>query len=118
MALYLDDQTRPWLERVVKNIKDTDFIGKRLQKMLEADRERLETMGKCEHSRAEYTGKKTCCGKCGSLYEVGMGVTWKIKKQAHHSHPKTNPCPYCDRILRGDEALMRHIKSSHKELCN
>lgn len=82
MALYLDDQTRPWLERAVKNIKDTDFIGKRLQKMLEADRERLETIRKCEHEKGEYVGKKICCSKCGSSYEAGMSESWELVKTA------------------------------------
>lgn len=76
MAIYLDEQTRPYLERIVKNIKETDFIGKRVQKMLQADRERLSEMGKCDHQPAEYTGKKSCCGICGCLYEAGMGEEW------------------------------------------
>lgn len=80
MALYLDDQTRPWLERAVKKIKDTDFIGKRLQKMLETDRERLEFIGKCEHKKAKYIGKKTCCSKCQSFFKAGMSETWRLEK--------------------------------------
>lgn len=80
MAIYLDDQTRPYLERLVKNIKDTDFIGKRVQGLLKADRERLEQMATCEHIEAEGRGKKTCCLKCGSYYQVGMGEEWELKQ--------------------------------------
>jgi hypothetical protein len=79
MALYLDDQTRTWLERKTKDVKETDFIGKRVQKMLAADRERLNKIGECEHEAGEYVGKKTCCKKCGSHYEVGMGASWSLK---------------------------------------
>lgn len=77
MALYLDEQTRPYLENLVKEVKDTDFIGKRVQKMLQADRERLETISHCSHVPSSFTGHKTCCGKCGSLYEPGMGESWE-----------------------------------------
>jgi len=80
MAIYLDDQTRSWLERASKDVKETDFIGKRVQKMLKADRERLEAIGKCQHVKGEYVGKKTCCAKCGSNYEEGMGISWSLKE--------------------------------------
>ena len=80
MAIYLDDQTRTWMERAVNKASESDFIAKRLSKMLQADRERLELMGTCEHERAEFFGNKTCCSKCGSFYEVGMGESWSNKK--------------------------------------
>lgn len=79
MAIFLDDQTRTYLERKFKDIKETDFIGKRIQKMLQADRERLDVLARCEHQRVEFTGNKNCCGKCGSLYETGMGEEWSRK---------------------------------------
>ena len=75
MALYLDDQTRPHLERIYKVVSDTDFVGKRIQGMLEADKQRLDDIGGCAHTPTTYTGTKTCCGKCGSFYEEGMGQT-------------------------------------------
>ena len=79
MALYLDEQTRTWLERAVKKANETDFIAKRVQKMLEADRERLEVIGKCEHNFVSFKGKKHCCGKCGA-FGVGMGEEWILEK--------------------------------------
>lgn len=78
MALYLDDQTRTWLERKAKNVAETDFIGKRVQKMLEADRQRLDDIAECNHNPAHYVGEKICCGKCGSFFEEGMGQTWSL----------------------------------------
>jgi len=76
MALHLDGQTRPYLERLFKNVREGDFIGKRVQKMLVADRERLEMLSACEHEADDFTGKKTCCGKCGAFYEAGMYEEW------------------------------------------
>lgn len=80
MALYLDDQTRPYLERKFKTVPDTDFIGKRIQSMLAADKLRLESMARCEHVAGEYVGKKTCCVKCDAFFEEGMGQSWKLKE--------------------------------------
>lgn len=67
MVLYLDNQTRPYLERLVKNIKETDFIGKRLQGMLEADRERLETISTCAHKQGKYKGTRIGCVHCEQI---------------------------------------------------
>lgn len=78
MALYLDNQTRSYLERLVKDIPESDFIGKRLQKMLETDRQRLAELAECDHVKGTYSGKKECCSKCGSFFEPGMGESWHI----------------------------------------
>lgn len=78
MAIYLDEQTRPYLTRILRGIKDTDFIGKRLQKMLQADLERLEEMRKCNHREGTYTGIKHCCVICGSFFKPGHGEEWDI----------------------------------------
>lgn len=85
MAIYLDEQTRPYLERLLKNIKETDFIGKRIQGMLEADAKRLDEISKCEHISGEYIGHKTCCTKCGSFFEPGMGQSWTLKQETDRS---------------------------------
>lgn len=79
MALYLDEQTRPYLERKFKEVADSDFIGKRIQGMLKADSERLDVIEACKHIAGQYVGKKTCCIKCEAFYEEGMGRTWTIK---------------------------------------
>lgn len=77
MALYLDDQTRPYLERKFKVVDDKDFIGKRMQGMLEADKARLDNIAQCEHVEGSFEGKKTCCAKCEAFYKVGQGESWK-----------------------------------------
>jgi hypothetical protein len=82
MALYLDEQTRPYLEKKFENTEDWDWIGKRIQTMLKADRERLEKIALCEHVAGEYVGKKTCCTKCGSYFDEGMGQNWTLKEFA------------------------------------
>lgn len=81
MAIYLDDQTRPYLERLIKKQiekSDKDFIAQRLQGMLQTDRDRLERIAVCEHEPGEYKGRKTCCTRCESFYEPGMGETWDL----------------------------------------
>jgi hypothetical protein len=80
MAIYLDEQTRSWLERATRNISESDFIGKRVKKMLEADRLRLEEIAKCDHVARTYVGEKECCCKCGSYFEPGMGESWTLKE--------------------------------------
>jgi hypothetical protein len=89
--IFLDDQTRPYIERLIKKqieASDKDFIAKRLWKMLESDRERLETIGKCQHKPASYTGHKTCCVYCGSNYEEGMGEDWTLDPTLLSVKPK------------------------------
>ena len=76
MALYLDEQTRPYLKKLLKDVKENDWIGQRLQKMVEADTMRLSDISECDHIPTEYIGKKTCCGKCGSFFQTGMGEEW------------------------------------------
>ena len=58
----------------------TDFITERILKSLEADQARLDNIAQCEHIKASYVGHKTCCGKCESLYEPGMGESWSLEK--------------------------------------
>lgn len=79
MALYLDDQTRPYLESKFKIVDEKDFIGKRIQSMLEADKARLDHMAECEHVEGAYIGDKTCCIKCEAYFEPGQGERWKLK---------------------------------------
>ena len=79
MAIYLDEQTRPYLEQKFKTVAESDFIGKRIQSALKADRERLEDIAKCEHKAGTYKGVQTCCTKCGSFYEEGMGTDWTLE---------------------------------------
>lgn len=62
--IYLDSQTLPYLERKFKTVADSDFIGKRVQGLLKAERERLQTIENCEHENVDYTGEKNCCQKC------------------------------------------------------
>lgn len=81
MAIYLDEQTRPGLTRILKKWKEgheTDFICDRLIKALEADNQRLEYIRDCQHEPGSYTGHKRCCVKCGANYDVGMGENWSL----------------------------------------
>lgn len=84
MAIYLDEQTRPLIEKLVKDRQDShpkDFIADRLAKALEADRDRLKALAICEHSPAFYLGKKACCAKCNSFYKPGQGESWELQQE-------------------------------------
>lgn len=79
MAIYLDEQTRPVMERIIKKwLEDhpKDFVAERIQGSLETDANRLKGIAECEHIEGEYVGHKTCCTKCGSLYKPGMCQSW------------------------------------------
>lgn len=83
MPRSLDQHTRPYLERRGKDVKDTDCIGQRIQKMLEADKERRAVIAKCDHTPSSSTSKKTCCGRCRAFFLPGMGEQWTVdQKQA------------------------------------
>lgn len=77
MAIYLDEQTRPYLERKFKVVADSDFIGKRIQKALQADRELAETVATCEHELGSFIGNRVSCVKCQSLAVVGCLINWE-----------------------------------------
>lgn len=76
MAIYLDEQTLPYLKRKFKDVAESDFIGKRVQKLLEDEEARLDKIEACEHHEAEYIGRKRCCGKCQSFFVAGQHETW------------------------------------------
>lgn len=82
MALYLDEQTRPYLERKFKQVDEKDFIGKRIQGMLKADSDRLDKIGDCQHVAGEYIGKKDCCVKCEAYFKPGQGERWTTVSMA------------------------------------
>jgi hypothetical protein len=72
MAIYLDQQTRPYLERLIRNqiIKsDKDFIAKRIMSMLESEEKTIKEMSECEHEFVEYVGSRISCCKCNSFQE-------------------------------------------------
>jgi hypothetical protein len=44
--------------------------------------------------------------------EFGKYLNQSEKKPKYH---KTTPCPYCERVLRGDKALVMHLAKVHTE---
>jgi hypothetical protein len=83
MPIYLDEQTRPVLESIIKKwieLHPKDFVAERIQKSLASDQARLDSISQCQHTTARYVGTKTCCAKCGSFYEPGMGEKWSLEK--------------------------------------
>lgn len=79
MAIYLDQQTRPVLKRIIKKWQEAhpkDFVADRIMGSIITDEKRLEEIAFCQHTIARYVGKKTCCSKCGAYYNPGMGFDW------------------------------------------
>jgi hypothetical protein len=79
MAIYLDQQTRPYLERLIKKQiekSEKDFIAVRIKDMLETDRRRIENCEKCDHEYIEYVGERISCCKCDDFLQE----TWNKKK--------------------------------------
>lgn len=84
MPIYLDEQTRPELKRILDKwieTHPTDFIAERLQKALEADNFRLQVIRDCKHEPGVYAGEKACCVHCGANYEPGMGEHWSLTEK-------------------------------------
>lgn len=77
MAIYLTKMESDYLKTKLESMPDYDFIAKGLLKAIYSDDKRKEDISTCEHEPASYVGKKTCCAKCGSHYEKGMGFSWR-----------------------------------------
>jgi hypothetical protein len=80
MPIFLDQQTRPYLESLIQKQVERnsyDFIAKRLEGILQADSDRLEEIANCDHEFGKYIGNKECCTKCGGMAE-GMGESWAL----------------------------------------
>jgi len=90
MAIYLDEQTRPYLERLIeKQIEksDKDFIAKRIEGMLSGDRERINEISNCHHKYGEYIGRSISCQFCDHL----LHESWFFKKTVR---PKKTKLPF------------------------
>lgn len=72
MAIYLDQQTRPYLERLIKKQiekSDKDFIAKRILSSLESEKQTIQECSDCEHDIRTYKGVKKMCSKCSLMFE-------------------------------------------------
>ena len=92
MSIYLDSQTRTYLERKFKVVAETDFIGKRIQDMLASDRETMESRRQCKHEFDTYLGVKMCCVRCGG-FDVGMGKMWQLRGITEPDQPSKHKAP-------------------------
>ena len=93
MAIYLDEQTRPALTRIIKKWREEhpkDFVADRIQKALDSDLKRLDGIASCEHRRGKYIGEQNCCIKCGSYYEPGMGQHFTLQVNVSSSDRESN----------------------------
>lgn len=68
MPIYLNDQQKDYLKLKLKNIYQTDFIGKKILKEIASDDRRLKRIEDCEHEKGEYEGKREACVKCDKFY--------------------------------------------------
>lgn len=71
---------KKWIEEHPK-----DFVAERIQGSLETDAARIKVIAECEHVKGQYVGEKTCCAKCGSFYEPGMGQGWTLTEPSNES---------------------------------
>lgn len=78
MPVYLNKQQKDYLKLKLKNILETDFIGKNIIKEIEIDDTRLSDIEACKHEDAEYTGDKKCCIYCGTFQKGGF-ESWELK---------------------------------------
>lgn len=84
MPIYLDEQTRPTLIRIIDKWLEThttDFVAGRIKKALDSDVRRLEIILDCTHEPGIYAGEKACCKFCSSPYEPGMGESWSLTNE-------------------------------------
>lgn len=84
MPIYLDEQTRPVLNRIIDKWlieHPKDFVADRIKGALDSDARRLEMIGTCQHTSARYVGEKTCCRECGAFYLPGMGEGWTFEHE-------------------------------------
>ena len=81
MAIYLDETMKEddYMIQALDESTIPPWIKKSLIGKVVGDKARKGLIRECKHEKAEYEGKKTCCGKCGSPYESGMGEEWKLK---------------------------------------
>lgn len=79
MKIYLNEYTKPYLKRLLRNITDTDFVGKMLQDEIEMDDIREKKVADCEHVTGEFVGVKKCCEKCSAMVEKGHMESWTNK---------------------------------------
>lgn len=80
MAIYLEQDERDYLLHVLDGKpyagKPNFVIKKTILDKVNADTQRVEDIGKCDHEFREFVGKKTCCIKCETYPENG-GFEWR-----------------------------------------
>jgi hypothetical protein len=81
--IYLEDFERNYLLHLITGVTYNDKFpievpAKTILSKIKMDISRLQEIGECRHTPGKYKGIKTCCTKCGSLYEVGMEESWEL----------------------------------------
>jgi hypothetical protein len=79
MAIYLEPEERTILELILSAKLQEDNLSHpyKLEKLLEKihdDKERVDTLARCEHEFTTYIGEKHACCKCGKTTET----TWQV----------------------------------------
>ena len=78
MAIYLLPEEIKYLKELLEK-QPKWWVKDKLIEKIENDQFHKGEMAVCEHIKAEYSGKKICCSKCGSFYDVGMKEVWTNK---------------------------------------
>lgn len=72
--------TQLLIDHLKENPIDPPWDNDQIISKLQSDIDEKETRTACEHSIATYTGKKTCCSKCGGFPD-GEGFSWTMDNQ-------------------------------------
>lgn len=77
--IILEPKERDYLTALIqKHPSNKPWEDKGILNALESDRVEKQKMAECEHLPGSYSGKKTCCSKCESFYQEGMGFSWEL----------------------------------------
>lgn len=77
MIILEPEHTQQLIDHLKEQPLTPSWVQDKIIATLEADLDEKRTRTACEHSIATYTGKKTCCTKCGGFPE-GEGFSWQL----------------------------------------
>lgn len=75
MKISITDHEASILRQSLKS----NIMAEGILEKIDSAQKLQEEKHECEHKFGEYTGKRQCCVKCGSL-DIGMGESWILEK--------------------------------------
>jgi hypothetical protein len=77
MQISIDSIQAEYLLNILKN--ETWWCATKLISSIETGFKIENERKNCKHKQGSYTGRRTCCVKCGG-YSEGDGESWTLKK--------------------------------------